>query len=370
MTAVSYTLLINNTPAGSDLLEALQQIEVEEHASLANMLRLKFAIGVSQDGSSWQIVDEDMFARLTPLSLLVTVGTGLPTPLINAYVIETSLNVSNEPGQSTLTVVAMDGTILMNLEEKIRAWPDMADSDIASLVFGEYGFMPDVDRSQPLRQENDLTTIQHGTDIYFLRQLARRNGYECYVAVNELTTLTEGHFHLPRLDQTPQSALTVRMGDATNVNSLQARFDMMQPTTVEAAGLAIGSQADQSANISGATHTNLGSDSTLNGSQRRVRLLNQAGLAETGELQTRAQATVDESTWAITAQGDLDTTAYGDILRARRPVLVRGAGQQFSGTYYVDSVQHLITTDSYTQQFSLRRNAIGLQGTEYFGGDS
>lgn len=367
MTAVSYTLLINSTPAGSDLLEALQQIEVEEHASLAGMLRLKFAIGISQDGGSWQIIDDEPFARLTPISLLVSVGTGLPTPLINAYVIENNLEFSNEPGQSTLNVMAMDATILMNLEEKTRAWPNMADSDIASLIFGEYGFIPDVDSTQPLRQESDLTTMQHGSDIQFLRQLARRNGYECYVETNTLTTLTEGHFHLPRLDQTPQGTLSVSMGDATNVNSLHARFDMIQPTTAEASGLAIGSQADQSATISSASLTDLGRTSALNGGQQRVRLLSRTGLAETGELQTQVQAAVDESTWAITAQGDLDTTTFGDVLRARCPVLVRGAGQQFSGTYYVDSVQHLITSDTYTQQFSLRRNAIGLQGTELFG---
>jgi hypothetical protein len=157
------------------------------------------------------------------------------------------------------------------------------------------------------------------------------------------------------------------MGDATNVNNLNARFDMSQPTTVEAAGLAIGSQANQSASISTASLTNLGSASTINGSQQRVRLLNRIGLTETSELQTQAQAMVDESTWAITAQGELDTATYGHILRARRPVLVRGVGQQFGGTYYVDSVQHLITTDTYTQQFNLRRNATGLQGTELFG---
>ena len=367
MTAVSYTLLINNAPAGSDMLEALQHIEVEEHATLASMLRLHFAVGVTQDGTGWQLVDDSTFSRLTPISLLITVGTGLPTPLLTAYVIETSLELSNEPGQSTFTVVAMDATIQMNLEEKIRAWTDMADSDIASLIFGEYGFMPIVDSTQPLRQQIDQTNIQRGTDIEFLRHLAQRNGCECFVTTNPLTTLTEGHFHPPRLDQMPQGTLTVGMGDATNVNRLNGRFDMMQPTTVQASGLDIGSQSDQSASISATSQSNLGQSSALNGGQPRVRLLSQTSLRETAELQTQAQAIVDQSSWAITMEGDLDTAIFGGVLRARQPVLVRGAGQQFSGTYYVESVTHLITTDTYTQQFSLRRNATGLQGTELFG---
>lgn len=366
MPAVSYTLLINSVPADSELLQAIQQIELEEHVQLANMLRLRLAIAVREDGSGWDVIDDDTFSRLKPLSLLVTVGSGTPERLIDGYVIETRPSFSNQPGQSTLEVVAMDATVLMNLEEKIRAWPNMADSDIANLIFGEYGLVPDVESTEPVRQELDLTTIQRGTDIQFLRHLARRNGYECYVETNSLTMLAEGHFHPPRLDQTPQGTLTVNMGAATNVNNFNARFNMVEPTTAEAAGLAIGSQEDQSASISSVSQTELGSDSLLGGSQQRQVLLSQTSLAETGELQTYAQAFVDRAAWAVTADGELDTNAYDSILRARRTVLVRGAGEQFSGTYYVERVQHLISGDSYSQHFSLRRNASGVQGTEPF----
>ncbi|MCM3906046.1 MAG: hypothetical protein ND866_30550, partial [Pyrinomonadaceae bacterium] len=52
--------------------------------------------------------------------------------------------------------------------------------------------------------------------------------------------------------------------------------------------------------------------------------------------------------------------------RAKRPILVRGAGQQFSGTYYVERVNHILTPDSYKQNFTLRRNAVGLSGQESF----
>lgn len=366
MPAISYTLLIDGAPADGDVLEAIQQIEVEEHVQLASMLRLRLAVGVREDGSGWEVVDDGTFSRLTKVLLLATVGSGTPEPLIEAYVIETRLDASNQPGQSTLEVVAMDGTVLMNLEEKVRPWPNMADSDIASLVFGEYGLLPDVESTQPIRQELDLTTMQRGTDIQFLRHLARRNGYECYVEPNALTSLAEGHFHAPRLDQMPQGTLTVNMGAATNVSSLSVRFDTLKPAVAEIADLDIGSQANQSASISSLSQTELGSSSLLGGGQQRRILLGPTSLAETGELQTYAQAAVDRLAWAITAEGELDATAYNGILRAKHPILVRGLGQQFSGTYYVERVQHLITGDSYTQHFSLRRNAAGLQGTEPF----
>lgn len=366
MPAITYTLLINNMPAGSQILESIQQIEVEEDARLAGMLRLKLAIAVAEDGSGWEFIDDDTFSRLTKLTLLVTVGTGLPQPLIEAYVVESKSQFSNTPGQSTLEVVAMDATILMNLEQKVRAWANMADSDIATLIFAQYGFIPMVDRTQPMRIELDETVIQHGTDIQFLRYLAQRNGYLCYIEANPFTLLPEAHFHPPKVDDNPQGTLTVNMGPATNVNRMNGRFNMIQPTTAATANIAIGSQAEESANVTSTALTELGRQTLLNGSQPRHTLLSHTGLAATAELQTLAQAVVDQSAWAIEIEGDLDTDAYGDLLRAKRPILVRGTGQNFSGAYFVEKVQHLITADNYTQHFTLKRNATGLTGREFF----
>jgi hypothetical protein len=214
---------------------------------MADMLRLRVSIGVREGCSDWTVLDDDLFRRLTNIRMMITVGSGPPESLINAYVIETRADFSNRPGQSVLNVVAMDPTVLMNLEEKVRPWPNMADSDIATVIFGEYGFTPQVKQTQPSRQEVDYTVIQRGTDIQFLRQLAERNGYECYVEMNPLTGLIEGHFHPPRLEQSPQGVLSVNLGEATNVNSFNARYDMLRPTTVQVTGLDIETQSDQPA---------------------------------------------------------------------------------------------------------------------------
>jgi phage protein D len=359
-------LLINGVPADPDLLAAIQQIEVEDHADMADMLRLRVAIGVSECGRSWTVLDDDLFRRLANVRIMVTVGSSLAEPLIDAYVIETNASFANQPGQSVLNVVAMDPTVLMNLEEKVRPWPNMADSDIATTIFGEYGFTPQVEQTQPPRQEVDYTTVQRGTDIQFLRRLAERNGYECYVEMNPLTGVIEGHFHPPRLEQRPQGVLSVNMGEATNVNSFNARYDMLRPTTAQVTGLDIETQSEQPAQAESLALAGLGREPALPGDRPRRVLLSQMGLAQTGELQSYAQAVVDRSAWAITADGELHTVAYGGILRAKRPVLVRGAGRQFSGTYYVEKVLHTFTGDGYTQRFTLRRNALGLTGQERF----
>lgn len=366
MTAISYLLLIDGAPATPDLLDSLQQLEVEDHADMADMLRLNCAIGVTDDCSRWALLDDDLFPRLAHLKLLVTVGVNLPEPLIDAYVIETNANFANQPGQSVLNVVAMDPTVLMHLSETVRPWSNMDDSTIATLIFGEYGFVPEVEPTFFIRQELEQTTIQRGTDMQFLRELARRNGFEVYVEVNPLTQLTHGHFHLPRLQQPPQGVLSVNLGEATNVNSFSARYEMLRPTTAHALGLDVGTQADQQAQIQQTAAADLGRQSTVGGDRPRRVLLNRTGVVQTSELQTFAQGVVDESALAIRAEGELNTVAYGGILRAKRPVLVRGAGAQFSGTYYVEKVLHTFSGDQYTQRFTLRRNAVGLTRLENF----
>jgi len=366
--AVTYTLLIDGAPASQELLQAIQQIEVEDHANMADMLRLRVVIGVKDGCSGWSFVDDDIFGRLVNIRISVAVGSGLAETLINAHVIETNATFANQPGSSILNVVAMDPTALMNLEEKVKPWPNMADSDVANSIFSspEYKFAPIVDATSWRRQENDQTMIQRGTDIQFLQQLARRNGFEVYVETNGLTGIVEGHFHAPRLNLPPQGVLSVNMRDATNVNSFNARFDMLRPTTAQATNLDVESREDQQAQANSSRQASLGRETALSSQRQRRVLPSQTGLARAGELQAFAQAVADQSSLAITADGELNTVAYGGLMRAKRPILVRGAGKQFSGTYYVERVHHVLTPDSYKQNFTLRRNAVGLSGKESF----
>jgi hypothetical protein len=363
---IAYTLYIDDEPAPESLIDVIQHLEVEDHADMADMVRLSVAISIRDGCGSWNVVDENIFKRLTKLRINVNVGSGKTEPLIEAYVTETNADFANQPGQSLLNVVAMEPTVKMNLKETVTPWPNMADSDIAEQLFGNYSFEPVVDSTQPTRDETDHTEMQRGTDIQFLQALAQRNGFECYVELNPETGKVEGHFHAPRLQQDPQGVLSVNLGTATNVNSFHAQFDMLKPATANASNIDVHSKDGQSGQSNGLGDKALGTSSTVPSDDARQVLVSALGLADSGELQTATQAIVDRSSWAITANGELNTIAYGDVLRAKRPVLVRGAGRQFSGIYYVERVLHSFSCDGYTQQFDLRRNATGLLGSEDF----
>jgi len=367
--AITYALTIDGTAASPELLGAIQQIEMEDHAGMADMLRLRTALSVRQNGSGWTVLDDAVFGRLTKVALSVTVGTGSPIPLITGYVIETAGQFANDPNGSTLAVVAMDSTVLMHLEEKVKAWPNMADSDVATAIFGDaaYGFTPVVEATNWTRQENEHTLLQRGTDVQFLKHLAERNGYECYLDLNPSSGDVEGHFHPPRHNQTAQGTLTVNMGAATNVNRFRTRYEMLRPVTAQATTLDVEDGSDQSGQANSSALADLGATPAVPADRPRRVLLSQLGMGQSAEVQRYAQAAVDRSAWAIVAEGEVNTAAYGGILKAKQPVLVRGVGTEFSGQYYVERVLHVITSDgSYVQRFTLRRNAVGLRGNESF----
>ena len=52
---------------------------------------------------------------------------------------------------------------------------------------------------------------------------------------------------------------------------------------------------------------------------------------------------------------------YGQILRARMLVGVRGAGITYDGMYYVESVTHNLKRGEYKQNFTLSRDGVVSQ---------
>lgn len=366
---IAYSLTLDGAPAPQSLLGAVQRIEVEDHAAMADMLRIRFAVGVREDGSGWTLLDEGLFTRLARIGLSVTVGSGPAVPLISAYVVEVDTSFSAGGDPSVLTVVAMDPTVLMHLEEKVRVWPNMMDSDVASAIFSDpsYHFAPVVESTRWSRQENDHVLTQRGSDIQFLQQLADRNGYECYVELGASGEI-EGHFHPPRHDAQPQGTLTVNMGSATNVSAFRARFDMLGPAIAQTATIDPDDVSAQSGKAEEPGRTGgMGETPATPAERPRTLLLSGLGMAQSGEVQRYAQSVVDRSSWSVVAEGEVSTLAYGGVLKAKRPVMVRGVGRQFSGRYYIERVLHTFTGEgSYTQRFTLRRNAMGLTGQENF----
>jgi hypothetical protein len=71
-----------------------------------------------------------------------------------------------------------------------------------------------------------------------------------------------------------------------------------------------------------------------------------------------AMAKSVENADMVTGDGTLDVLRYGQVLRARSLIGVRGAGIAFDGMHFVDSTTHKLKPGEYKQSFVLKRNAL------------
>ena len=253
----------------------------------------------------------------------------------------------------------------MNLEEKEISWVGKSDSEIAETIFNQYQFIPKVDHTvSPTRAEH--TVIQRGTDIEFLKQLATRNGFECYVdKVNDQNPI--GYFKNTKLDEESQGSLFMHFDEKTNLVALDITLDGIRPMSVE---------LKQKNALSGKTFVNNNSKSTLpnlgkkNLSQLFKKsmgnkplpkiLLSRHSTDDRYEMERIVDSVVDDGSWFIIAKGTVNASKYGKVLIPKKLVEINGIGDTFSGKYYVTKVTHIFTPESYVQNFEAKRNAIEL----------
>ena len=399
----AYLISFDGTAVEDDFYGDVLSVRVEEDVTHATRLTLQLATSVQDDGS-WSHLDDDRLALFTSISVKMgfTGGGGLAgalggladaiglggssggddgmVPVFDGYITAANLNLTSEPGGTTLQVTAMDTSVLMSLEDKVATWPNMSDSDIAQQIVSAYGVQLQSDSTATVHQESDTTVIQRGSDFQFVRDLALRNGLEFYFETDKASGDIVAYFRGPQLTDTPQPDLAIQFGDNSNLVNFSARLDGQRPLSIKAqqvdikAGSPNPAQAgDTQLNKLGGKDANsligdpLGALVTPQDSQAQMLLL-ATPTSDATELQTMAQAVRDEAGWFIAAQGEVNSDAYQTVLRPHRTVLVKGAGKTYSGKYYVSKVTHEMKADgTYSQKFEARRNARDVDGSEQFG---
>src|SRR5215211_5083030 len=299
---VGFMLQVAFAPAPQPIVEAVEEIVVDSSLEEASAMRVRFGIAQTELGD-WTVLTEDLFRPLVPVTVRVQTGA-LPEAIITAYVSTQDATYGDVAGTSTLEVSGLDATLLMNLHEKVMLWANLPDAAIATSIFGRHTLVPIVQPTAPTLVEPEGSIIQRGTDIRFLRRLARRNGFDCYVQPEPLTGVDVGHFHKRQLTGAPQAVLSVELGPETNVCDFSIRYELTRPTAAIAAGLDVLTKAPQPAIALTALEQPLGIEGTL---LREIPppIIRPAdtGLPRSSDLQRATQALVDRSTWSVIAEG-------------------------------------------------------------------
>ena len=362
-----FTVQVAFAPLPVPYFQALREIEIETSIGEASIFRLHFDLSRNFMGD-FDALAFDIFRPLLPVKISIAAGLPVPQVLINGYIKDAQVKAGNRPGTARLEVVGMDalGTLMANNQQPFT-WPNLSESAIAAAIFGKYAMIPMVDPLPPTRTLLDTTTNQRIFDAPFLFQLAHCNSLELYIQPDPFLGTDVGHLHRPYTFLPPQGVLSIDFGAGSNLIHFDVSNDMLRPTGVAGATVDQTTRAPIPSVGVASTDLPMGLEpSLLRIVPPPVERQMPDCAANPTEAQLRALARATATSRAITARGQVDGIKFGRPLRTGLPVLVRGAGRQNSGLYYVQSVTHRISRDDYQQDFTAWRNAVGLTGAEVF----
>ena len=350
-------------PISARLLESLESAEVKHTDEGRSGFQLVFRAG----RASTDLVDSPLLSlpALAPFArviLLIAFGP-LPRVLMDGIITNRQLTPGKDKDPSKLTITGEDVSVMMDREEKNVEHPAQPDPVIAAKIIGSYarfGLLPVIIPPPSLDVPTPLERIpvQQGTDLAYLQELAKRYAFVFYVEPGPASGMNTAYWGPPHRPGVPQSALSINLGQNSNVTSIDFQQNALDPTTVQ------GSVQDRTTNQKVPVRTIGGSQLPLAAQPpsplaMQTRISRQSGVTATQAL-ARAQATTDASLQqVVTATGELDALQYGGVLNARGLVGLRGAGLTYDGLYYVKSVTHTIQPGQYHQRFELTREGTG-----------
>jgi hypothetical protein len=349
-------------PAPKPVMDALLSVQVTSGKDKSGF---QLTFGVSKNSPLLQtMLPSGYFDPITTRVILLVTLNGLPNVIMDGIITRQELAPSNDPGQYTLTITGEDLSVLMDLLEmnfmRYPAMPEIARLNIILAKYLTFGIVPVV--LPPIPPDIPIPTHEipthRGTDLAYIKLLAQDAGYVFYVEPGPLPGQSIAYFGPDIRIPVPQSALNVNMDAQTNVESMTFSLDGMAKKIV------IYTVLDPATNKIPITIPV--PDISILRPPLGARILppSKIEFADDGTAQSFPKAmqkilgTIFNASDSITVSGGLDVVRYGQVLRSRLLVGVRGAGLAYDGLYYVNSVTHKIKHGEYKQDFELSRDGL------------
>ncbi len=345
-------------PASFQVVDALASLEVTNKDQDRDGFQMAFTLG-KDTLLNYSLLSSGFFDPPSRVIIMVTIGV-LPQVLIDGIITTHQVVPSNAPGSSMLHVTGEDITLKLDLEEKSDTYPNQPDSLIVTRILASYatlGLVPQVTPTTDVPIELDRIPTQQGTDLAYLRQLARNNGFVFYIEPTIVPGVNTAYWGLDNRLGLPQPALTMNMGPNTNVDSpINFSFNALGPAAPVVSIIEPFTKLAIEVPLPSSLHPPLARSAAP--SLRKTILRDTANLNPM-QAALRAIATSSQTSDAVTATGEVDAVRYGRALRARQLVGIRGVGDSYNGNYYVKQVTHRIKAGEYKQSFTLTREGLG-----------
>jgi hypothetical protein len=356
-------------PAPHVVIEALQEAQVTDNADQRSGFQLRFALGKNSELERMLVG-----RRLDPPARVVLVLhiDGKPQVLSDGVITRHDVSRSNEAGQSTLSLTGVDVSQMMDLIDlSDLPMPMPPEAQVMALLapFAIYGVVPTVVPSVMLLAPNPLEVIPHvqGTPYQHIMYIADEVGYTFYVEPGPKPGMNIAYWGPEFRISVPQPALTVNSDVHSNVESLSFSFDGISRTVYtliyfpKQAHVPIPIPLPDVSPLS----PPLGRKQPIPLSYKRMNVNRRwdneysddsTTRLNAAEVASRGLARAAQAANVISGSGSLDVLRYGRLLRCRRLVYVRGAGEAYDGEYSVRSVTTTIKAGEVKQRFTLARN--------------
>ncbi|MFF0062325.1 hypothetical protein ACFYRC_12350 [Streptomyces sp. NPDC005279] len=347
-------------PVPAEVAEALLSAQITMTSGERSGFQLAFDL-TKRGLISQRLLPEGFFDPKTRV-IVTTSVKGTPTVILDGLIVRQEVGASNQPGQTTLTVTGEDLTLLMDLEERTDRYPNLGPAQRVERIlrrYADYGIDPWIIREQIHQPPREQLRVDYrtGTDLQYLNELARANGYTFYLEPGPGVGRSVAFWGPEQRLGQRQHALNVNMDNNSTVDQLTFAYDgsareepqarVQDPRTRDVRLLA---QPDISPLRPplGLRASPALKRKTLSGTAKK----------ELGQAEAETLARAATSADAISGSGSLDVSRHGYVLRPRELVGVRGSGVTYDGDYYVKSVTHNLRPGSYQQNFTLSREGL------------
>ena len=349
-------------PAPKPLSDALVSVEVTESATGRSGFQLTFTLADKGILETFFLLAGGAPLPIIRVVLLATFP-GIPQVLIDGVVMHTEVQPDAMSGSSKLVVTGQDLTAMMDLIDfSGLPYPGMSPDLRALTILAKYAVFGVVPEVVPVPAPDipipvQTTPSQKQTDFQYLDAMAKEVGYVFYLVPGPLPGMSQAYWGPQMRLGIPQTALNVNMDTWTNVESLNFRYEqqntvlpvvfIQDPITKVPIPIPIPPVTPFSPPLGAAILP-----------PQKVEFLSDTAKLNPAVALMRGFARVTETSDTVTGDGTLDVLRYGQPLRARSLVGVRGAGIAFDGMHYVDKATHRIKPGEYKESFVLKRNAL------------
>lgn len=349
-------------PVPKPVIDALVSVVVTESATGRSGFQLTFTLGTNTILQTLFLLAAGAPIPVLRVVLVATFG-GLPQVIMDGIIEHQEVVPDAMTGSSKLVVSGQDLSSMMDLIDLTGLlYPGMSPDIQVLTILGRYaafGIVPEVTPMliPEVPVPTDEIPVHDGTDLSYVHQLAHEAGYVFYVAPGPFPGMSTAYWGPQIRFGVPQPALNVNMDSWTNVESLNFRYQPRNPVTPYFFIQDATTHVPIPIVIPSVTPFNPPLGVVIPTPQNFEPLPDAANLSP-GQALMRGIARAVETADVVTGTGTIDVLRYGQILRARSLVGVRGAGLAFDGMHFVDSTTHSIKPGEYKQSFVLKRNAL------------